>query len=188
MPDALDRKCPNAPREWNWQWVFPATRSYTDPDSGEVRRHHLHETVIQRLVRRAAIASRITKNVSPHTLRHYAESPVMPSRPPSHAGIARIPGSLTYPTRHSQRLCRKARSLSSGRKRVGRGPVGVVLASARSLSWRCLLKVRAREAVVQFVPEPALSEVPVPGTGAMDCPPSGACDSHEILPRGVYPP
>jgi integron integrase len=70
LPDALDRKYPNAPREWNWQWVFPATRSYKDPDSGEMRRHHLHESVIQRVVRAAAIASRITKLVSPHTLRH----------------------------------------------------------------------------------------------------------------------
>jgi integron integrase len=134
LPDALDRKYPNAPREWSWQWVFPATRTYTDPSSGQVRRHHLHETVIQRAVRQAAIASGITRPVSPHTLRHYAESPVMPSCPPSHAGIARIPRSLTCPTRHNQRLCKKARSLSSGRKRVGRGPVGVVLASARSLS------------------------------------------------------
>jgi integron integrase len=70
LPDALERKYPNAPREWSWQWVFPATRTYTDPDSGQVRRHHLHETVIQRAVRQAAIASGITKPVSPHTLRH----------------------------------------------------------------------------------------------------------------------
>ena len=70
LPDALDRKYPNAPREWIWQWVFPATRSYTDSDTGEPRRHHLHETVIQRAVRQAAIAAGITKLASPHTLRH----------------------------------------------------------------------------------------------------------------------
>jgi site-specific recombinase XerD len=66
----LDRKYPNASREWIWQWVFPATRTYVDPASQEVRRHHLHETVIQRAVRAAARAAGISKPVSPHTLRH----------------------------------------------------------------------------------------------------------------------
>ena len=70
LPDALDRKYPGASREWKWQWVFPATRTYTDPDSGEQRRHHLHESVIQRAVRQAAIAALITKPATPHTLRH----------------------------------------------------------------------------------------------------------------------
>ncbi|HTX53494.1 MAG TPA: integron integrase [Candidatus Baltobacteraceae bacterium] len=70
LPDAIDRKYPKAPREWIWQWVFPATRTYTDPASQEVRRHHLHESVIQRAVRKAAAAARISKPVTPHTLRH----------------------------------------------------------------------------------------------------------------------
>jgi integron integrase len=70
LPDALDRKYPNAAREWIWQWVFPATRTYTDPTTKEVRRHHLHESVIQRVVRQAAVAARISKPVTPHTLRH----------------------------------------------------------------------------------------------------------------------
>jgi integron integrase len=70
LPEALARKYPSAPREWGWQWVFPATRTYTDRTTGEVRRHHLHETVIQRAVRQAAVATGITKSVSPHTLRH----------------------------------------------------------------------------------------------------------------------
>ena len=70
LPDALDRKYPNASREWIWQWVFPATRTYTDPASQEIRRYHLHETVIQRAVRKAAKAAGISKLVSPHTLRH----------------------------------------------------------------------------------------------------------------------
>ena len=70
LPDALDRKYPNASREWIWQWVFPATRTYVDPARQEVRRHHLHETVIQRAVRAAARAAGISKPVSPHTLRH----------------------------------------------------------------------------------------------------------------------
>jgi integron integrase len=70
LPEALMRKYPTAPSEWSWQWVFPATRAYTDRDTGEVRRHHLHETVIQRAVRQAAIAARIAKPATPHTLRH----------------------------------------------------------------------------------------------------------------------
>ena len=70
LPDALRVKYPSAAREWPWQWVFPATRPYTDRQSGERRRHHLHETVIQRAVRHAAIAAGIPKRVSPHTLRH----------------------------------------------------------------------------------------------------------------------
>jgi integron integrase len=70
LPDALGRKYPSASHEWIWQWVFPATRTYTDPASQEVRRHHLHESVIQRAVRKAARAARIAKPVTPHTLRH----------------------------------------------------------------------------------------------------------------------
>jgi len=48
LPDALAQRFPNAGREWPWQWVFPATRTYEDPDPGQVRRHHLPETVLQR--------------------------------------------------------------------------------------------------------------------------------------------
>lgn len=70
LPDALRVKYPSAPREWPWQWVFPATRPYVDPATGERRRHHLHETVIQRAIRRAARAAGIPKPVTPHTLRH----------------------------------------------------------------------------------------------------------------------
>jgi integron integrase len=70
LPDALRAKYPSAPREWPWQWLFPATRHYIDGATGERRRHHLHETVIQRAVRRAARAAAIPKPVTPHTLRH----------------------------------------------------------------------------------------------------------------------
>jgi integron integrase len=70
LPDAIARKYPGAQREWPWQWVFPATRTYVDRETRQVRRHHLHETVIQREVRAAARAARVPKMVSPHTLRH----------------------------------------------------------------------------------------------------------------------
>jgi integron integrase len=61
LPDALDRKFPNAGREWPWQWVFPATRTYHHAESGRTRRHHLHETVLQQAVRTAAIAASLPK-------------------------------------------------------------------------------------------------------------------------------
>ncbi|MDQ5859221.1 MAG: integron integrase, partial [Acidobacteriota bacterium] len=51
LPDALERKYPNASREWGWQWVFPADRRGRDPRSQVERRHHLHETVVQRAVK-----------------------------------------------------------------------------------------------------------------------------------------
>jgi integron integrase len=70
LPEALARKYPNASREWIWQWIFPATRTYVEPITNEIRRHHLHESVIQRAVRQAAIVAQIGKPVTPHTLRH----------------------------------------------------------------------------------------------------------------------
>jgi integron integrase len=70
LPGALDRKYLGAPREWAWQWVFPATRRYFDPAANTERRHHLHETVIQRAVKRAVAAAGIAKPASCHTLRH----------------------------------------------------------------------------------------------------------------------
>src|SRR2546426_3874002 len=70
LPGALAEKYPNAGREWAWQWVFPATRTYTAPPSGHLRRHHLHETVVQRVFKEAVRAARITKTASCHTLRH----------------------------------------------------------------------------------------------------------------------
>ena len=70
LPDALARKYPGAPQSWGWQWVFPATSRYVDPATGALRRHHLHETAIQRAVARAVRAAGITKPASCHTLRH----------------------------------------------------------------------------------------------------------------------
>ena len=70
LPEALGRKCPAAGREWSWQWVFPATRPYRDPTTRRVRRHHLHETVIQRAVRAAVQAAGIPKRATCHTFRH----------------------------------------------------------------------------------------------------------------------
>lgn len=70
LPHAISRKFPGAGREWSWQWVFPATRIYLDPQTGQKRRHHLHETVLQRAVRAAARSAGHNKRVTCHTLRH----------------------------------------------------------------------------------------------------------------------
>ena len=70
LPKALGRKSPNAGREWPWQWVFPATRTYRDRETGQVRRHHLHETVLQRAVRQAALSAGVPRRVGCHTFRH----------------------------------------------------------------------------------------------------------------------
>jgi integron integrase len=70
LPGGLARKLPAAAREWPWQWVFPATRTYVHPETGQRRRHHLHETVLQHAMRDAVRASRIAKRASCHTLRH----------------------------------------------------------------------------------------------------------------------
>jgi integron integrase len=70
LPHALWKKYPNAPKEWAWQYVFAAAGYSTDPRTGVVRRHHLHEKGIQRAMRTAVIAAGITKPASCHTLRH----------------------------------------------------------------------------------------------------------------------
>jgi integron integrase len=70
LPNALERKYPKASREWGWQWVFPATRFYRDSETGEHRRHHLHESVLQRAIKDAVRAAGIAKPASCHTLRH----------------------------------------------------------------------------------------------------------------------
>ncbi len=70
LPFALALKYPNASREWAWQYVFPADQFSKDPRSGEVRRHHVSEQVVQRALRQALRNARIAKPATPHTLRH----------------------------------------------------------------------------------------------------------------------
>lgn len=70
LPFALERKYPDASKQWGWQYVFPAERISEDPRSGKLRRHHVDETVLQKAVRSAARAAGISKPVSPHTFRH----------------------------------------------------------------------------------------------------------------------
>jgi integron integrase len=70
LPDALERKYPNASREWLWQYVFPSDQLSVDPRSGETRRHHLDESGLQKAVRVAARRAGLDKRVTCHTFRH----------------------------------------------------------------------------------------------------------------------
>jgi integron integrase len=70
LPNALTRKYPNAGRDWGWQWVFPATRMYVDRLTAQRRRHHLHESVLQRAVKNAVRGAGIAKQATCHTFRH----------------------------------------------------------------------------------------------------------------------
>jgi integron integrase len=70
LPCALERKYPHAERQWIWQYVFPSDRLSQDPRSSIVRRHHLHETSVQRAVREAVKLTKVEKRVTCHTFRH----------------------------------------------------------------------------------------------------------------------
>jgi integron integrase len=70
LPYALERKYPNAAREWAWQYLFPAAHRSEDPRTGRVRRHHADETCLQRAVKAAVRAAGIHKPASCHSLRH----------------------------------------------------------------------------------------------------------------------
>ena len=70
MPHGLGKKIPTAHKQWSWQYVFPTSTLSTDPDTGETRRHHIHETALQREIRNATKTARIPKRVTPHTFRH----------------------------------------------------------------------------------------------------------------------
>jgi len=70
MPNALARKYPNAPKEWNWQYVFPARNISVDPRGGKVRRHHVDPSVVNKAIKAAVHKAGLTKRISAHTFRH----------------------------------------------------------------------------------------------------------------------
>lgn len=70
LPNQLDKKYPNAPREWIWQYVFPSATIQTDPRSGKIRRHRRRSRQIQDAVKKAAHLADIHKKVTPHVLRY----------------------------------------------------------------------------------------------------------------------
>lgn len=94
MPSGLGRKFPNAPREWAWQFVFPAGRVCRDPQWGGPTRFHLHESAVQREVTAAVRRSGIAKRVTCHTFRHYADSRIMP---PAMGAPLRVGGDRAFP-------------------------------------------------------------------------------------------
>jgi integron integrase len=70
LPYALDKKYPNAGREWGWQYVFPSRNLSVDPRSGKQRRHHVDEKGVQRAMKQAVQDAGLVKPATPHTLRH----------------------------------------------------------------------------------------------------------------------
>jgi site-specific recombinase XerD len=70
MPYALERKYPNAARDWRWQWVFPQARRWRNRNSAEQGRHHIDESIIQRAVKEAVNRAGLNKRASCHTFRH----------------------------------------------------------------------------------------------------------------------
>ena len=70
LPDAIARKYPNADSQWGWQFVFPASSKYFDRKAGLKRRHHVHESVIQKAIKLAVQEAGITKHGTAHVLRH----------------------------------------------------------------------------------------------------------------------
>jgi integron integrase len=70
LPGALERKYPAAGTQWGWYWAFPSDHESMDPRSEIIRRHHVYEQTIQRAIKRAVLAAKLTKQASTHTLRH----------------------------------------------------------------------------------------------------------------------
>lgn len=70
LPNALSRKYPNANKQLAWQFLFPSIKLSADPETGEIRRHHLDRTCVRKAIKRAATIAQISKPITPHTLRH----------------------------------------------------------------------------------------------------------------------
>ena len=70
LPVSLARKMPLAGERYEWFWIFPADELSRDPETGIVRRHHIHEKVYAEAVKAAAVAAGIEKRITTHVLRH----------------------------------------------------------------------------------------------------------------------
>jgi len=70
MPGALEKKYPNAGKEWGWYWVFPSHKDSRDPRTAILRRHHIYPDNLRRAIKSAREKAAINKQVTVHTLRH----------------------------------------------------------------------------------------------------------------------
>jgi integron integrase len=70
LPEGLNKKYPKAGEQWEWQWLFASREASVDPVSGLRRRHHAVDTTFQRIIKKAQVAAKIDKRITPHVLRH----------------------------------------------------------------------------------------------------------------------
>ncbi|HEY5654017.1 MAG TPA: tyrosine-type recombinase/integrase, partial [Pontiella sp.] len=70
LPESLAKKYPKAPAEFKWQYAFPAASLSVDPESGQTRRHHVNQKILQRDIKKAVANANVHKHVTVHTLRH----------------------------------------------------------------------------------------------------------------------
>lgn len=78
LPGALDKKYPRAPMSWDWQWVFPSANLSADPETGELRRHHVHKTGLGKALRKAKQRSNINKRITSHVLEQNIKAVTSP--------------------------------------------------------------------------------------------------------------
>jgi integron integrase len=115
LPDALQQKYPSADRQWGWQFVFPASSHYIDSRTGVRHRHHLHESVPQKQMAQAVRLAGLTKPATPHSLRHYPERRIIPTRRADRLQVRGRSGLVGRRTRDNHRLSKKDRRASFGR-------------------------------------------------------------------------
>jgi len=102
LPDALSRKLPSAEREWSWQWIVPASSRWRD--RATERRHHLHESVVQKAVRSGDARVRNCEAGDVPHLSPFVRDASSRTRAghPDRAGAAGTPGCHHYHDLHAR--------------------------------------------------------------------------------------
>lgn len=70
LPDAIDRKYPNASTDWRWQYLFPSSKYAYIKHNQSMRRHHAHPSGLARVLKQAVKEAGIPKRATSHTFRH----------------------------------------------------------------------------------------------------------------------